>query len=135
MTLPSDRSGGTITLHIAGQDPIDDEKILALVPDFHLDAVTTDLFGGNRLWRYEFPFPETDAKIIAIEYGEFAQAISEGRAVEVGADQGTRSVAVSYAILESGSSDIRSQLTNCLRNRSMSTSRRLTRASEYRPLM
>jgi predicted dehydrogenase len=102
MTLPSDRSGGTITLHIAGQDPIDDEKILALVPDFHLDAVTTDLFGGNRLWRYEFPFPETDAKIIAIEYGEFAQAIAEGRAVEVGADQGTRSVAVSYAILESG---------------------------------
>ena len=102
MTLPRDRSGGIITLHLAGQAPIDDENILALVPDFQLDAVTTDLFGADRLWRYELPFPETDAKIIAIEYGEFAQAISEGGAIEVGPDQGMRSVAVCYAILESG---------------------------------
>ena len=64
--------------------------------------MTVGLFGGDRLWRYDFPFPETDRKIIAIEYGDFAEAISGGGAVEVDAEQGTRSVAVSYGILESG---------------------------------
>ncbi len=102
MDLPGDRSGGNITLHIDGEAPISDEKILELVPNFHLDAVTTDLWGGDRLWRYEFPFPETDRKIIAIEYGDFAQAISGEHPVEVDAEQGTRSVAVSYGILELG---------------------------------
>ncbi|MCZ6676304.1 MAG: Gfo/Idh/MocA family oxidoreductase [Candidatus Poribacteria bacterium] len=102
MVLPGDRSGGNLTLHVDGEAAINNEKILDLVPDFHLDAVTTDLFGGNRLWCYEFPFPETDRKIIAIEYGDFAEAISGEHPVEVDAEQGTRSVAVSYAILESG---------------------------------
>ena len=54
------------------------------------------------MWRYEFPFPEIDRKIIAIEYGDFAQAIAGEHPVEVDAAQGTRSVAVSYGILESG---------------------------------
>ena len=102
MVLPGDRSGGNITLHVDGEAPITDEKILNLVPDFHLDAITTDLWNGDRLWRYDFPFPETDRKIIAIEYGDFAEAISGAHPVEVDAEQGTRSVAVSYGILESG---------------------------------
>ena len=102
MSLPGDRSGGNIVLNIDGESPIDDERILEYVPDFRLDAVTSDLWGGDRLWRYEFPFPETDRKIIAIEYGDFAQAIAGEHQVEVDAAQGTRSVAVSYGILESG---------------------------------
>ena len=73
-----------------------------LVPDFHLDAVTTDLFGGDRLWKYELPFTQIDPKIIAIEYGDFAEAIAGNSDVEVDAYQGTRSVALSYAMLESG---------------------------------
>ncbi|MCH8294972.1 Gfo/Idh/MocA family oxidoreductase [Candidatus Poribacteria bacterium] len=100
--LPSDRSGGTIALHIEGNEVVNDDRLLDLVPDFHLDAVTVDLFGGDRLWCYDFPFPETDRKIIAIEYGDFAEAISGKGTVEVDAEQGTRSVAVSYGILESG---------------------------------
>ena len=102
MTLPGDRSGGVISLQINGQGTINDERLLELVPDFHLDAVTTDLFGGERLWQYSFPFPDTDAKIIAIEYGDFAEAIAGNRPIEVDAYQGTRSVAISYAMLESG---------------------------------
>jgi len=102
MTLPGDRSGGNITLHIDGKGAINDKKILNLVPDFRLNAVTAKLFGGERLWRYEFPFPETDRKIIALEYADFAGAISGEHPVEVDAAQGARSVAVSYAILESG---------------------------------
>ena len=102
MTLPGDRSGGVISLNIDGQGTLNDERLLSFVPDFYLDAVTTDLFGGDRLWQYKFPFPETDAKIIAIEYGDFAEAIAGNRPIEVDAYQGTRSVAISYAILESG---------------------------------
>ena len=102
MTLPGDRSGRVISLQIDGQGTINDEKLLDLVPDFRLDAVTTDLFGGERLWQYEFPFSDTDAKIIAIEYGDFAEAIAGNRPIEVDAYQGTRSVAISYAMLESG---------------------------------
>lgn len=104
MTLPGDRSGGVISLQIDGHGTIEDEKLLDLVPEFQLDAVTTDLFGGDRLWQYDLPFAETDAKIIAIEYGDFAEAITGNRTIEVDAYQGTRSVAISYAMLESGAS-------------------------------
>ncbi len=100
MTLPGDRGGGSITLNIDGHETINDQRILDLVPDFRLDAVTTDLFGGDRLWNYSFT--QGDAKNIAMEYGEFAEAIAGNKEIEVDAYQGTRSVAVSYAILESG---------------------------------
>jgi len=83
------------------QHIIEDQKILDLVPDFQLDDITTRLFGGNRLWRYQFPFPETDRKIIAIEYADFAEAIFGQHQVEVNAEQGTRSVAASYSMMES----------------------------------
>lgn len=103
MTLPNDRSGGVISLNLEGQ-AISGEKVLDLVPDFQLDEVTTALFGADRLWRYGLPFAQTDRKIIAIEYADFATAITTGQPVEVGVDQGARSVAVSYAMLESGRS-------------------------------
>jgi predicted dehydrogenase len=101
MTLPGDRSGGTISLNLEGK-VIEGEKVLDLLPDFHLDEVTTALFGAERLWRYGLPFAQTDRKIIAIEYADFAEAIQGNHTVEVGADQGTRAVAISYAFLESG---------------------------------
>ena len=72
-----------------------------MVPDFQLDDITTKLFGGNRLWHYQFPFPETDRKIIAVEYADFAEAILGQHQVEVNAEQGTRSVAASYSMMES----------------------------------
>ena len=102
MTLPGDRSGGIISLQIDGHGTIADEKLLELVPDFHLDAVTTDLYGANRLWQYDSQFSNNDARIIAIEYGDFAEAITGNHPIEVDAYQGTRSVAISYAMLESG---------------------------------
>lgn len=101
LDLPNDRSGKVITLHKDGES-ISDGRLLDLVPDFRLDPITAALFEGERLWRYDFPFVETDRKLIAVEYGEFGQAIATGNPVEVDAYQGTRSVAVSYAMLESG---------------------------------
>lgn len=102
MDLPGDRSGDIITLNLGGQEVINDAHILDLVPDFHLDDITAALFGGERLWRYGFHFSQTDRKIIAIEYADFAGAISGEHKIEVGPRQGARSVAVSYGMLESG---------------------------------
>ena len=100
LELPSDRSGQLITLHKDGES-ICDASLLDLVPDFHLEPITAALFGGDRLWGYEFPFPETDRKLLATEYGELGLAIEDGGSIEVDATQGTRSVALSYAMLES----------------------------------
>jgi hypothetical protein len=54
------------------------------------------------LWKYDFPFEQTDRKLIAVEYADFAQGILGERPVEVDLAQGSRSVAVSYALMESG---------------------------------
>ncbi|MEM7033777.1 MAG: Gfo/Idh/MocA family oxidoreductase [Chloroflexota bacterium] len=101
MDLPNDRSGQIITLNLGGTDIIQDERILDLVPDFHLDEVTATLFGGDRLWCYEQPFTDTDRKLLAVEYADFGGGILGKHPVEVDADQGTRSVAAAYAMLES----------------------------------
>ena len=100
LELPSDRSGQLITLHKDGES-ICDESLLDLVPDFHLEPITAALFGGDRLWGYDFPFPVTDRKLLATEYGEFGLAIEDGGSIEVDPAQGARSVALTYAMLES----------------------------------
>ncbi|MCY3710038.1 MAG: Gfo/Idh/MocA family oxidoreductase [Caldilineaceae bacterium] len=100
LELPPDRSGQLITLHKDGET-VSDASLLDLVPDFHLEPIAAALFGGERLWGYDFPFHETDRKLIAAEYGELGLAIEDGGAIEVDAAQGTRSVALSYAMLES----------------------------------
>ena len=100
LELPPDRSGQLITLHKDGET-VSDASLLDLVPDFHLEPIAAALFGGERLWGYDFPFHETDRKLIATEYGELGLAIEDGGAIEVDAAQGTRSVALSYAMLES----------------------------------
>lgn len=102
LDLPGDRSGRPLTLHRPEQESLSDERLLDLVPDFHLDEATAALFGGDRLSSYDFPFAETDRKLIAVEYAELGSAIASGSAVEVDAQQGARSVALSYAMLESG---------------------------------
>jgi len=102
MMLPVDRSGDTIRLQRDGQTEISDGHLLDLVPDFRLDEVTARLFGGERLWTYSFPFAETDRKLLAVEYADFAGAIRRDHPPEVDLAQGTRSVAVAYALLESG---------------------------------
>jgi predicted dehydrogenase len=102
ISLPVDRSGDSIGLHIAGQGEVRAAGLLDLVPDFRLDAVTASLFGGERLAEYHFSFAETDRKLLAVEYADFAGAIRGEHAPEVDAAQGARSVAVAYALLESG---------------------------------
>lgn len=102
MDMPNDRTGRILTLYQGRDQVIDDQRILDLVPDFRLDKATATLFGGERLWRYDFPFEHVDRKLVAVEYADFAAGILGENPVEVDVDQGTRSVALTYAILESG---------------------------------
>ena len=96
------RTGTPLTLRRGGAaDPLPDEELLGLVPDFGLDDLTAELFGGARLPRYQLDFPEIDRKLIAVEIAELAQAIGSGRAVEVGPAEGQAAVEVVLAALES----------------------------------
>lgn len=101
LSLPVDRTGDTISLQREGQPEVRGAALLELVPDFRLDAVTASLFGGERLAEYSFSFAETDRKLLAVEYADFAAAIRGEHPPEVDAEQGARSVAISYAWLES----------------------------------
>jgi predicted dehydrogenase len=102
LDMPNDRSGNHLKLTLDRNKVIDNESILDLVPDFRLDAATATLFGGDRLWKYDFPFEQTDRKLIAVEYADFALGIQGKRPVDVDLEHGSRSVAVSYAMMESG---------------------------------
>jgi predicted dehydrogenase len=99
--LPGDRTGNPITLTMDGEGSISDERILDFIPEFRLDKVTSLLFGGERIWRYEFPFPETDRKLLAVEYADFAESILKGRPPEVDPVRAARAVGLTYAMLES----------------------------------
>jgi predicted dehydrogenase len=101
LSLPVDRTGAQITLHRVGQDDITGEALLELVPEFRLDEVTGTLFGGERLAGYTLPFAEVDRKLLGIEYADFAAAIRGEHPPEVDVEQGARSVAIAYALLES----------------------------------
>lgn len=101
LTLPADRSGSQVLVHLSDGKTVSGASVLDLVPEFALEPATAALFGGDRLWHYGFPFTEIDPRIIAIEYAEFGRAIADGDAVEVDFEQGKRSVALAYALLES----------------------------------
>ena len=102
LDLPGDRSGRRLRIQREGSEPVDDEALYELCPDFRLDEPTARLFGGDRFFEYTNEFSTTDSKLLAVEYCGFAAAI-EGEAgrPEVDGIQGARSVAMAYAWMES----------------------------------
>jgi predicted dehydrogenase len=103
LSIPQDRSGKALTLtrRIDGADiVVTPDELLVLVPGFALDAVTAALFGGARLTHYDLPWADTDANLIAIEYADFAEAIREKREPEVNGEDGLRSLALIYGLIE-----------------------------------
>lgn len=105
MTLPHDRTGHPLMVHLANEETVQGDAVLDLVPAFHLDRPTALLFGGERLGHYNLTFEEVDRKLLALEYAEFAGAIRGENAIEVDALQGTRALAVIYALLESAAAE------------------------------
>lgn len=101
LTCPGDRNGRPITLHLDDQE-INDERILEYAPSYTLEPLAAQLFGGERVWTYSFPFVEIDAKILALEYYELAACMQGTRQPEVTGEVGRRDVALVYALFESG---------------------------------
>jgi predicted dehydrogenase len=78
------------------------DALLALVPDYHLDAITERLYGAPRPAAFSLPFPACDRKLLAIEHHEFAHCILTGQTPEVDGRVGRRALGICYAGLESG---------------------------------
>jgi predicted dehydrogenase len=105
LTIPMDRTGQPLRLHRreAGQDRLlSDADLLALVPDYHLDPVTAALFGSDRPTQYALEWATIDANLLAIEQADFVASVIEDRAPEVDGEQGLRSLALVFAMLEAG---------------------------------
>ena len=75
--------------------------MLDLVPNWQLDPMATLLFGGPRPWHYDFSFPETDRKLVALEQYELAQCVRTGAKPEVDGRQGMHALAIVHALFES----------------------------------
>lgn len=75
ITAPGDRNGRPIRLVLDDGTDIADARVLDHAPSYRLDPVAARLFGSERAWRYDFDFPATDRKLIALEYAEFADCI------------------------------------------------------------
>jgi predicted dehydrogenase len=103
ISIPGDRNGKPpiLTQRRAGKDEvIPQEELLNLVPDFALDDVTAALFGGERITTYSMPYPDIDANLLGIEQADFVQAVQDGREMDVTGEQGLRSLALIFGVLE-----------------------------------
>ena len=104
MRLPGSRSGRPAKVTLMDADePLSDEDVLALVPEFELDDLTAQIFDDRRRFAsYETRFGQADAKLIALELQDFAEAVLNDREPDVTGQVGLEAVALVYAILESG---------------------------------
>ena len=107
MQMPPTRTGIPPSIYLETQsEPLSEQQMLDLVPDWEVDDVTAKFFGGkSRMGSYDVGFESIDRILVAIEMQELAAAIQSGnRNVEVDAEVGMKALAVSYGILESGNS-------------------------------
>ncbi len=100
LSTPGDRNGRPLTLYRDGRE-IAGEEILSYAPSYRLSPLAAELFGGERIWRYDYPFAETDARILALEYHEFGECMRTGAQPEVTGEVGRRALALIYALFES----------------------------------
>ncbi len=101
IAAPGDRNGRPVRLWLDDGTDIEDERILDYAPSYRLSPVEAAVFGGERVWTYDFGFVATDRKIIALEYHEFAECIRTGSQPEVDGAVAKRAVAMVYALFES----------------------------------
>ena len=89
--------GGSISMQRRGQEARNQEEVLASVDGFSLEPLAEYLFPTG----ISAGDSAVDWKLIALEYYELAEAILNGRKIEVDGDCGLKDVAALYAIFES----------------------------------
>ena len=102
LDCPGDRNGRPIVLHLDDGTATDDGRILEHAPGYRLEPLAAELFGGERVWTYNFEFNDTDARLLALEYHELAACVSAGNQPEVTAQEGLADLALTYAPFEAG---------------------------------
>lgn len=102
LEIPRDRSGAPIRLHLSDGSVVDDERILDHAPSYRLDPLTAELFGGDRIWRHDLDFAQSDQSILAVQFHEFGSAILDGTRFGSDGSSGLRDVAFCYAAFEAG---------------------------------
>ncbi|MBB5786938.1 Gfo/Idh/MocA family protein [Jiangella mangrovi] len=100
LEISKDRSGRGPVLHRDGAT-LTGREILAELPDFALDDVTSALFGADGV-EYDLPAGEADAGGLAIELHDFGRAVLTGTPPEVDGEGGTTAVAGLLGAYESG---------------------------------
>ena len=104
--------GGSISMQRRGQEARNQEEILASIDGFSLELLAEYLFPTG----ISAGDSAVDWKLIALEYYELAEAILNGRKIEVDGGCGLKDVAALYAIFESsraGRALRMSEVENC----------------------
>ena len=96
---PGDRNGNAVILRLEGRE-LSGAEILELLPDFQMTEITNRLFGEKTV-TYDLDFPPVDAKHMAIEMHDFADAALTGGTPEVDGYLGMTAVAAIYGAYES----------------------------------
>lgn len=104
--------GGSISMQRRGQEARNQEEVLASIDGFSLEPLAEYLFPTG----ISAGDSAVDWKLIALEYYELAEAILNGRKIEVDGGCGLKDVAALYAIFESaraGRALRMSEVENC----------------------
>jgi predicted dehydrogenase len=102
LQVHGNRIGRPNKLYLDDGTVIEDERILDYAPSYRLSPQAAEFFGGERVWRYDFSFNETDAKLIALEYYELGECIRTKAKPEVTGEEARADVALTYAPFEAG---------------------------------
>ena len=97
---PGDRNGRAVVLKLEGQK-LEGDEILELLPNFKMSEITARVF-GEQMVTYDPQEYNPDAKHMAIEMHDFAEAVLTGGKPEVDGYLGMTAVAAIYGVFESG---------------------------------
>jgi len=100
LRMPPDRSGQSPVLTRDARPPLEGPALVDAVPAYRLDELSAAVYGDARPALAGMSFAEVDRKLVAIEIGDFLGAIQQRRAPEVDAAEGTRNVALVWAVCE-----------------------------------
>jgi predicted dehydrogenase len=98
---PIDRSGSTVVLRRNERETRGPDILPLISSGFRLNEITERLFGRD-IVEYDLPNESIDAKLLAIEIHDFAEAIMSGREPEVDGRLGMSAVAAILGSYESG---------------------------------
>ena len=107
MYRPRSRSGESPRIVRGDGTEVTGDDLLALVPDWELDDITSILWdGARRISSYEMEFKAIDSKILAYEYLDMVHAAETGGQPEVGPKEGMDALALAYGLMESGAKGV-----------------------------